>query len=281
MDIGIGLPVTVPSAPPEDVLGWARRAEEAGFSSLATLDRIAYPNYDPIVALAVAGAVTSRIRLTTTVLLGPARGNGAVLAKQAMSVHRLSGGRLVLGLAVGARPGDYEAAGEAFHRRGRGIEALVPYLRNAFDDADGIGPHLRDGAPPLLLGGHSDTAIARAARLGDGWISGGSSGAPYRDRADRVRKAWSEAGRDTPPRLVALMYAALGPDAPAHVTSTLGAFYAGTGPYAARAQAEALVTPAAVAAAVTEHAEAGCDELILMPCASAPDQVDRLREALP
>jgi len=283
MDIGIGLPVTVPDAAPGDVLGWARRAEEAGFASVATLDRIAYPNYDPLIALAAAGAVTSRIKLATTVLLGPARGNGRVLAKQLMSLHRLSGDRLMLGLAVGARPGDYEAAGERFGRRGRAIEALVPMLRGAFADgsAGDVGPHLPDGGPPLLLGGHSDTAVARAARLGDGWISGGSAAAPYRDRADRARKAWAEAGRSGEPRLVALMYYSLGPAATDDAAATLGAFYANTGPYAARAIAETLTTPEAIASAVTEHADAGCDELIFMPCSSTVDNVDRLRDVLP
>jgi alkanesulfonate monooxygenase SsuD/methylene tetrahydromethanopterin reductase-like flavin-dependent oxidoreductase (luciferase family) len=294
MDIGIGLPVTVPGTPPEDLMAWGRLAEDAGFASVATLDRIAYPNYDPLIALAATAAVTRRIKLATTVLLGPARGAGPVLVKQIASLHRLSGQRLVLGLAVGARPNDYEVAGEPFGRRGRRIEDLVALLHAAGAPAtarvpDGAGvpttagamsPPMPDGGPPLLLGGHSDAAIARAARLATGWISGGSSGQPYQERADRVRKAWAAAGRDAEPRLIALLYFALGPAAPARIERTLGAFYAGTGPYGARAIAEALSTPAAIADAVAEHADAGCHELIFMPCASSVDQVDRLRAAL-
>lgn len=283
MDIGIGLPVTVPGTRPEDLMAWGRLAEDAGFASVATLDRIAYPNYDPLIALAATAAATRRVRLATTVLLGPARGAGAVLVKQIASVHKLSQQRLVLGLAVGARPGDYAAAGEPFGRRGRRIEELVALLRAAGDPATtaATSPPMPDGGPPLLLGGHSETAIARAARLATGWISGGSSGRPYQERADRVRKAWAAAGREDEPRLVALLYFALGPAAPARIERTLGAFYAGTGPYGARAIAEALATPAAIADAVTEHADAGCHELIFMPCASSVDQVDRLRAALP
>jgi hypothetical protein len=79
---------------------------------------------------------------------------------------------------------------------------------------------------------------------------------------------------------VALHYFGLGPDAGARVAGTLGAFYAGTGPYAARAIAEALTTPEGIAAAIAEHRDAGCDELIFMPCASGPDQVERLRAAM-
>lgn len=283
MDVGIGLPVTVPGASPEELTGWARSAEAAEFASVATLDRIAYPNYDPLIALAAAAAVTTRIRLATTVLLGPARGDGAVLVKQIMSLHRFAGDRLTLGLAVGARPQDYEAAGEPFHRRGRRMESLVGRLSAAFADQGpaAIGPPSPGGRPQMLLGGHSDTAIARAARVADGWISGGSSGESFSARAERVRKAWADAGRDGEPRIVALTYFALGPQAGQHVQATLGPFYAGTGPYGARAIAEALTTSHAVLDAVYQHADAGCDELVFMPCSSGADQVARLRAALP
>ncbi|EPJ42058.1 hypothetical protein STAFG_0870 [Streptomyces afghaniensis 772] len=72
---------------------WARRAEEAGFSTLGTIGRLVYPGYEELVALSAAAAVTSRIRLTTGVLLGPLYTNSALLAKQAASIDRLSGGR--------------------------------------------------------------------------------------------------------------------------------------------------------------------------------------------
>jgi alkanesulfonate monooxygenase SsuD/methylene tetrahydromethanopterin reductase-like flavin-dependent oxidoreductase (luciferase family) len=286
MDIGIGLPVTVPGATPEDLLGWARAAEDSQFAGVATLDRIAYPNYDPLISLAAVAAVTRRIRLATTVLLGPARGNGAVLVKQLMSLHRLAPDRLTVGLAVGARPQDYEAAQEPFHQRGRRMDALVTRLGDAFAGSGpagrvALGPGSPGARPRILLGGHSDTAIARAARAADGWISGGSSGQPFHVRAERVRKAWAVAGRDGEPRIVALMYFALGPQAAEHIDSTLGSFYAGTGPYGKRAIAEGLSTSDAIRDAVYEHADAGCDELVFMPCSSAVDQVERLRAVLP
>src|SRR5919201_3548231 len=117
MEIGIGLPSTIPGTEGTQIVEWARRAERRGFSSLGTIDRIVYDNYEPFIALAAAAAVTEHIRLTTSILIAPYRANAALLAKQAMSVDRLSGGRLVLGIAVGGRPDDYESSGVPMERR--------------------------------------------------------------------------------------------------------------------------------------------------------------------
>ncbi len=87
MDVAIGLPNAVPGTSGEQLTEWARRAEARGFSSLGTIDRIAYPNLEPLTALAAAAAVTERIGLATTVLLGPLRVNPVALAKQVYSLH--------------------------------------------------------------------------------------------------------------------------------------------------------------------------------------------------
>ena len=119
MDIGIGLPNTIPGTEGRTLIDWARRAEERGFSALATIDRIVYPNYDSLIALAAAAAVTERIRLLTNVLLGPTR-NPVLLAKEAASVDQISSGRFILGVAVGARPDDFEFQVEVCVRVARG-----------------------------------------------------------------------------------------------------------------------------------------------------------------
>ncbi len=119
MDVGIGLPNAVRGVDRRGIVDWAKRAEDAGFSSLGTIDRIAFPNYESFIALAAAAAVTERIRLTTDVLLAPLRSNTALLAKQAATLDSLSEGRLVLGLAVGGRQDDYEASSVDFSTRGR------------------------------------------------------------------------------------------------------------------------------------------------------------------
>ena len=91
-----------------------------GFSSLGTLDRIAYGNYESLIALAAAAAVTERIRLVTDIMIAPLRANTALLAKQSATIdHLCGGGRVVLGLAPGGREDDYALSGVDFHRRGR------------------------------------------------------------------------------------------------------------------------------------------------------------------
>src|SRR6476659_438356 len=125
MDIGIGLPNAVREVDRTGIVEWARRAEQAGFSSLGTIDRIVYTNYESLISLAAAAAVTERVRLVTDILIAPLRTNTALLAKQAATIDNLSSGRLVLGLAVGGRPDDYEASGAEFASRGRTFDGQL------------------------------------------------------------------------------------------------------------------------------------------------------------
>src|SRR5919107_245269 len=144
MDVGIGLPATIPGVGRDELLEWARRADARGFSSLGTIDRIVYDNYDPLIALTAAAAVTERIRLATTILVAPYRANGVLVAKQAASLDRLSNGRLVLGVAVGGREDDYVASGVDFHTRGRRFDEMLEqwsriWAGEDFGTAGGIG----------------------------------------------------------------------------------------------------------------------------------------------
>lgn len=111
MDLAIGLPNAVPGTTGEQLTEWARRAETRGFSSLGTIDRLAYPNLEPLTSLAAAAAVTERIGLATTVLLGPLRVNPVALAKQVASIQVISGGHMTLGIGLGGREDDYALAG--------------------------------------------------------------------------------------------------------------------------------------------------------------------------
>ena len=125
MQVGVGLPSTIPGAQGQLIIEWACRADEGPFSSLGVLDRLVYDSYDPLITLATVAGVTHRVKLATTIIIGPLH-NNALLAKTAASLDALSGGRLVLGLAVGARKEDYDAAGVDYRDRGKRLsEQLI------------------------------------------------------------------------------------------------------------------------------------------------------------
>ena len=151
MDIGIGLPATIPGTKGSLVLDWAKRVDSSTFSSLGILDRVVYPNYEPLITLAAAAAVTSRVRLMTTVLLAPLRGAG-LLAKQAATIDALSGGRLTLGLSVGGREDAFKAAPASFHDRAHRFEEQLDLMKRIWSGepvSDETGPV---GPPPAQAG---------------------------------------------------------------------------------------------------------------------------------
>ncbi|HEY2097881.1 MAG: hypothetical protein QOC67_765 [Pseudonocardiales bacterium] len=284
MDLGVGLPSTIPGATGADILTWAREADTAGFASVGTLDRVVYGNHETIPTLAAAAAVTSRVRLTTAILIAPHRGNGAILAKQLATVDSFSGGRLTLGIAVGGRPDDYEAAGADFDGRGAVFDAQLAEFRAVWGGesrgtAGAIGPApVQAGGPPLLIGGTGKAALRRVVSRGAGWIAGGGGLPVFNQGAERIRRAWSEAGRDGAPRFAALSYFALGPDAVSLAEGYLHNYYAFLGDYASNISAGALTTEADIRDTVAGFADAGCDELVLFPCSPDVDQLRRLAD---
>jgi alkanesulfonate monooxygenase SsuD/methylene tetrahydromethanopterin reductase-like flavin-dependent oxidoreductase (luciferase family) len=285
MDVGIGLPSTIPGVERDHLLEWARRAEARGFSCLGTIDRIVYDNYEPLIALAAAAAVTERIRLATSILIAPYRANGALVAKQAASVDRISNGRLVLGVAVGGRQDDYEASGVDFHTRGRRFEQMLAqwqaiWAGESFGTAGAIGPRPPHERPTLMLGGSADVTFQRAARYGDGWLMGGGAPDQFREGAAKLRAAWEAAGRERAPRTMALAYFALGEHAEHAANRYLGDYYAFLGEYAGTIAASAATDAATVNQYVQGFTDAGCDELVLFPCDPDPEQVDLLAAAI-
>ena len=194
MKIGIGLPNPIPGTAGERLLEWARRSEEAGFSSLATIDRIAYPSYESLIVLAAAAGVTSRIGLLTNVLLGPTR-NPVMLAKEAASVDQLSAGRLTLGLAVGGRKDDFDAVELSFSDRGKRWDRNLEIIHRVWKGelVNGalkpIGPTpIRSGGVPILIGGRPSSGSSSGA-----WVI--RWGAPHPRSADHSPSACVQLGR--------------------------------------------------------------------------------------
>jgi probable F420-dependent oxidoreductase len=212
----------------------ARAAEEAGYHSMVIPDSICYPRdadsrypynpdgsrefledkafLEPFSLIPALGAVTSRIRFTTFVVKVPIR-NPVLLAKQATSTAVLTGDRLSLGVGTSPWREDYDVLGVDWARRGRRLDESIAILRGLA--AGGYFEHHGEiydvppikiapvpGEPiPVLIGGHSDAALRRAARLGDGWMHGGGNPADLPRLLARLaefrRQAVAE-GRDSP-----------------------------------------------------------------------------------
>lgn len=286
MEIGIGIPNAVPGATGGQLLEWARRADAGGFSSLASIGAVSYPGYEELTVFAAAGAVTERIRFLSNVLIAPARST-AELAKQAASVDQLTGGRLTLGLGIGWRAADYELTGRNFNRRGRRFDEQLRGLQKAWagepllEGTREVGPPpVQRPGIPLLVGGTADESFRRVAEFASGWTSGGLPPDAVGGMVEKVRSAWSAAGRDGAPRIVALAYFSLG-DTEAASRHSLLDYYAPMGDEVAEMIAgSALRSAESITGAVEAFAGVGVDELILDPTISDPAQVDLLAEVV-
>ena len=284
MDIGIGLPATIPGTSGSLVLDWARRADSGPFSSLGIIDRLVYPNYEPLITLAAAAAVTERVRLTSTILISPLRQAG-VLAKQAATIDALSGGRLSLGVAVGSREDDFHAAQVSFHDRARRFEEQLELMRRVWSGqpvSEEVGPMgpppAQPGGPELLIGAYSPPAIQRAGRWADGFISGGiPDPEQVRQMFDLVEESWRTEGREGRPRFVSCFYYALGPNAE-RGGDYLRDYYSYFGPAADDMARSIPSSPDAIQGLIQGLGDVGADEVICWPTIAQLDQVDRLAE---
>lgn len=270
MRVGIGLPNAVPGAP-RDLLGeWAQRAEEGGFASLGVVDRPLYRAYEPMSTLAWAATLTERIGLVTMVVIGPLR-DTQLLAKEAAVLNQVSSGRFTLGLGVGGRGSDYTAAGVPSKGRGDRLTEQLIELKETWGE---------DG-PALIVGGLSDMTSLRIARYADGYVHGGGPPKTFERSRSKTITAWHELGRTGAPLMWAQGYFALG-DAQTveQGRNYMRDYYAFTGPFAERIAEGMLATPQAVAQFVRGYAEAGCEELVLLPAVADLAQLERLQEAL-
>ena len=209
--LGFGLPVSGSWATPENMLLVARRAEELGYASLWTFQRVLYPAaggldpsydaahnpsprpaddpsyrmvHDPLVPLAYVAGHTERIGLGTATVCAPFTAP-ALLATSMTSLDVLSDGRLTVGLGIGWLPHEYAAAGVPFERRGARMDEYLRCLEALWtqDPVEFAGefytvPRSHTGLqpvqrphPPVLLGGAAAPALRRAGRLAQGWIA--------------------------------------------------------------------------------------------------------------
>jgi alkanesulfonate monooxygenase SsuD/methylene tetrahydromethanopterin reductase-like flavin-dependent oxidoreductase (luciferase family) len=280
MQIGIGLPNQVRDMRPALLPEWASRAEAAGFSTLGTVGRIAYPGVMDTVALAAAAGATSRIGLVSNVLLGTVW-PPVLLAKEIAGIDGVSGGRLTLGIGIGGRPDDFVADGLGPKGLGKRIDADLEVYRDVWNgkpvgggDNPAVPPGTRE--VPLLFGGFAPNALARMAKWGQGYVGGSMPPAMVAGSFGQAREAWREGGRDGEPRLLAIVYFALGE--PETGREKVGDYYSNMGDLAKVVVDNVRTTPEAVRAAVQEFADLGADELIFNPATDEIDDIERLAE---
>ena len=217
---------------PTFIVPMAQAAEDAGYDVIAVPDSIAYPlesdsTYpytpdgsreflehkplvEPLIAIATMAAVTSHIRFVTNVLKLPVR-QPVIFAKELTTLAVLSGERVALGVGTSPWPDDYEIVGLPWARRGRRFDECIEIIRGlatggyfAFDGEHYRFPAIKlnptpVGPVPILIGGHGDANLRRAARIGDGWISAGMSDERLAATLARLRELRAEHGRSDDP----------------------------------------------------------------------------------
>jgi probable F420-dependent oxidoreductase len=214
-----GRPIEVPR-----MLEVARHAEARGLDSVWVTDHVVVPTatsiiyrehmLDPLAVLSWLAGVTSRIALGTSVVILPYR-SPIPVAKLLASVDVLSGGRLLVGAAIGWMEGEFAALGVPFRERvSRSEEALElfrtlwtqphPEIETRRHRLQGVTVSplpLQKPRPPIFIGGASEGALRRVARFGDGWHATGTTVDAFRQGVDSVRRFWAEAGREGAPAL--------------------------------------------------------------------------------
>ncbi|MED7953431.1 LLM class flavin-dependent oxidoreductase [Kitasatospora sp. NPDC058201] len=277
MKIGIAFPNTIPGASGRLQTEWAVRAEERGFSTVSATHRLRYPGHEPLPVLAAAAAVTSRIGLSTNILVAPLT-TAEVLAKEAATVASLAEGRLVLGLGPGVRADDFEAADRDFGRRAQVFDGqLAELARLRGKEGAGILP---GPVPPVLVGGLSANAVRRAARWADGWTAPGLEPELVAPTVRQVEEEWAAVGREGMPRLVALSRYWLGADVAEEAAGFVRDYFGVLGDEAESFVEKTPRSPGRIREQIAELAAAGFDEIVFHPTAARLSQVDRLADAV-
>jgi probable F420-dependent oxidoreductase len=230
MDVGLFVPIGSANATPELVRAVGREAEERGFESIWVAEHVvlfdeydsAYP-YDPsgrfpaggdagmvepFTALTYLAAVTERIRLGTGICLVPQR-NPVYTAKAVTDLDALSGGRVDFGVGVGWLREEFEALGMPFDRRGQRADEYLAAMRSLWcDEVSEYHGELYDlrpcrmypkpvqrPRPRIHVGGESDAALRRVARLGQGWFTFGRLPEDLPPALERLDAALAAEGR--------------------------------------------------------------------------------------
>ena len=202
MEIGVMLPNGVPGVTGATLRSWVRGIEDGPFSTVGVADRMKYANLDSMLTMAMAAALTERVRVMSLVTL-PALRPAPLFAKEVATLSQLAPGRLTLGVGPGARQSDFDLMRLDFGARGKAVDAgldALATLRTTASEQD-LGPQLAE--VEILVGGASAAALRRMVRHGRGYVGGGLKPEIFAFEAFAAVQAWRDAGRGDRPRLVA------------------------------------------------------------------------------
>lgn len=284
-----------------ELLASARQAEDLGFDSVWVWDHILlgtkrpFPFLESLTSLTAIGVVTERVTLGTGVLVLPLR-NPVVLAKVTSTIDRLSGGRLVLGMAAGWYEREFEAVGVPFARRGaifeRNVEVLIRFwTQDAVDGEAGemrfsravMSPKpLQQPRPPLLFGGYVDKVLRRVATRSDGWLTYFYPPESFARAWGKIRDFAEEAGRD-PAELTNVAQLPMCVDtsfeaADRRVRDFIDRYFDAAPWSESTADSAIRGTPEQCIEQLAAHVEAGVREIVLVPCDYAPEQMAAIAE---
>jgi len=268
----------------------ARRAEQAGYESIWVSDHLIVPEsggrlppieiLEPIATLAYAAAVTSRIKLATSVIVVPYR-NAIHLAKELATLDRLSSGRVVAGVASGWLEAEFRALGVSFEKRGAYTDEAIALMRAAWSSAVPefhgeffklagmrFGPRPAAGNIPIWVGGTSRRAVRRAVELGDGWHGTRMNPDQVAERIGWIREIAARRGRSLDDFAIShRVYFGFAPK-----WTDTGAYVDGI-----------LAPPAEIADYLNRYAAIGVQEILISPLGNDPlaKFLDRLRHRSP
>lgn len=277
----MSLPTMAPGYGPGTTETWSRGIDAGPYTSVSAGERITFSNPELLVTMSAAAALTERVRVFVNLVVLPLH-PAALVAKQIATLDQLSGGRVTLAVGVGGREHDFVAAEAAFEGRHPRLDRQVAELRRLwageapFEGADPVGPSpVQEGGPPILAGALGPKAMQRAAGWADGVTGFSVSGRGTEMAATNslAEHAWSEAGREAPPRKVSGCFYCVGVDRPAEVLRAFTRRYLaifGDGFATAMADDTWVSSPEALVEVAGHADEAGCDELVLVPATVDP-----------
>lgn len=288
MEVGMTLPVTEPGWSRDILVQWADKIDQGPFSSLALGERIFFPSPEIIATLSACAVITQRVKLISTVMILPMH-HPIMAAKQLATIDMISEGRLIVGVGTGGRAEDYLASGAGPRDRRVSVMAShVETMRSIWAGRHEVAGALRPvepmpvqaGGPKILAGVMGPKGLASAATWADG-IAGMSITGEVDDIVQSMgaaKSAWLEAGTTQPCVFYSSFWFALGDRADQQIQTHLNRYLNWLDQPSREAMASVAGfrgTAGNLRDRLRSLADAGVDEMLLIPTSIDPTEVDK------